>query len=248
MILLTGYKGYIGSHLSKMFPEAFMIDIFGDAKLWNSLFEEASEITDDLHAIIHCGAIADSQYQEPDIFFWNYETTRRLANLAKERACLFVFISSCTAIEPHTFYGYSKRVAEDYIRANNNAYCILRPYNVYGDEDHGREERYSVPEKLNRRILKHVFFPFRRDYIHVRDVVSAVKQVVQYSITGTYDLGTGRCIEVKFLAELTDPNFYTVTDVKSVLGANHPPIELKARKSKMLPNFHAHYDVLTYMS
>lgn len=260
MVLLTGHKGYIGGHLHNTFKEALTLDESEHWQRWKDELADIKSVTEDISAIIHCGAIADSFYDKPDIFVWNYDATCELAYVAAERRIPIVFISSCAAINPHTFYGYSKLVAEMGIRqicAVNNfldhettpRYSILRLYNVYGDENHDRSERYSVPEKLSRRTLEYVFYPFRRDYVHVRDVVRAVQHVLENEVWGVYDVGTGKSVEVKHIAEaIGDPNTYEETTVSEILGENHPPIELKARSWAMIPNFQTTHDVFNYES
>jgi nucleoside-diphosphate-sugar epimerase len=245
MVFLTGNRGYIGGHLHQAYPSATTLDEDKCFQRWETLFAEMHDSIKQATTIIHCGAIADSLYQDPEIFKWNYEATKQIADVARQENTLLIFISSCTAIFPKSLYGWSKRVAEDYIRANNEKYCILRLYNVYGAEDNRPPEKHSVPEKLMRQTLRYVFHPFRRDYIHVEDVVGAVRYVEDLNITGTYDVGTGQAVEVKELAKLTDSKFYTETTAADVLGENHPPLELQARPEYMIPGFQPIRDVFS---
>ncbi len=245
MVFLTGNKGYIGGHLHQAYPSAKTIDESRCFQRWEELFSQIRNSTQQPTTIIHCGAIANSLYQDPDIFKWNYDATRQIADMARRENAFLIFISSCTAISPESLYGWSKRVAEDYIRANNVNYCILRLYNVYGAEDNRPPENHSVPEKLIRRTLRYVFYPFRRDYIHVEDVIRAVHHVEDGNIIGTYDVGTGQAIEVKELAKLTAGGFYTQTTAAAILGENHPPLELQARPEYMIPGFKTVQDVFS---
>ncbi len=245
MVFLTGNRGYIGGHLSRAYPPAKTLDEDKCFQRWETLFAKTRDSIEQATMIIHCGAIADAFYQNPDIFKWNYEATKQIADVARQENTFLIFISSCAAIAPNSLYGWSKRVAEDYIQANNKKYCILRLYNVYGAEDHRPPEKHSVPEKLMRRTLRYVFYPFRRDYIHVEDVVRAVRYVEELNITGTYDVGTGQAVEVKELAKLTDGGFYTETTAAAVLGENHPPLKLQARPKYMLPGFKPVRDVFS---
>ena len=245
MVFLTGNRGYIGGHLHQAYPSAKTLDEDKCFQRWEASFFEMRDSVEQATTIIHCGAIADSLYQDPEIFKWNYEATKQIADVARQENNFLIFISSCTAISPKSLYGWSKRVAEDYIRANNEKYCILRLYNVYGDEDNRPPEKHSVPEKLMKGTLRYVFSPFRRDYIHVKDVVRAVRHVEDLNITGTYDVGTGQAVEVKALAELTDGGFYTETTAAAVLGENHPPLELQARPDYLLPGFKPMQDVFS---
>lgn len=245
MVFLTGNKGYIGGHIYKAYPSALTLDESNCFERWESSFVEIRDSLNDTNLIIHCGAIADAFYQNPDIFNWNYEATRQIADVARERNIFLIFISSCTAISPNSFYGWSKRAAEDYIQANNKRHCILRLFNVYGEEYNRPPENHSVPEKLQRRTLEYVFYPFKRDYIHVKDVVRAIRHVEKSHITGVYDVGTGQAVEVKELAELTPGGFYTETTAAAILGENHPPLALQARKEFMLPGFKTVNDVFS---
>lgn len=245
MVFLTGNRGYIGGHLHQAYPSAKTLDENECFQHWEKLFTKKRDSIELATVIIHCGAIADSLYQNPEIFKWNYEATKQIADVARQENTFLIFISSCTAIAPNSLYGWSKRVAEDYIRANNKKHCILRLYNVYGAEHSRPPEKHSVPEKLRRRTLRYVFYPFRRDYIHVADVVRAVRYVEDLNITGTYDVGTGQAVEVKELAELTDRGFYTETTAAAILGENHPPLELQARPRYMLPGFKPVRDVFS---
>lgn len=245
MVFLTGNRGYIGGHLHQAYPSAKTLDESKCFQRWEELFAEVCNAIEQATTIIHCGAIADSFYQDPDIFKWNYEATKQIADMARQENTFLIFISSCAAISPKSLYGWSKRVAEDYIRANNEKYCILRLYNVYGAEDNRPPENHSVPEKLMRRTLQYVFYPFRRDYIHVEDIVRAVRYVENANIIGTYDVGTGKAVEVKELAKLTDGAFYTETTAEDILGDNPPPLELQARSEYMLPGFKPIRDVFS---
>ena len=245
MVFLTGNKGYIGGHLQQAYPSAKVLDESRCFQRWEELFSEIRNSKQQPTTIIHCGAIADAFYQHPDIFKWNYEATKQIADMARQENAFLIFISSCAAIAPKSYYGWSKRVAEDYIRANNQKYCILRLYNVYGDEDNRPPENHSVPEKLLRQTLRYVFYPFRRDYIHVEDVGRAVHYVKNSNITGTFDVGTGQAVEVKELAKLTQGGFYTETTAAKILGENQPPLELQARPEYMIPGFKTVRDVFS---
>lgn len=237
MVFITGNKGYIGGHIHKAYPIAITLDESESFERWESLFADLHDSLKDATLMIHCGAIADAFYQNPDIFKWNYDATKQIADVARQEDIFLIFISSCTAISPSSLYGWSKRVAEDYIQANNNKYCILRLYNVYGKENNRPPENHSVPEKLLRQTLRYVFNPFQRDYIHVEDVIRAIQYVEDSHITGIYDLGTGKAVEVRELAALTSGGFYTETTAAAILGEDHPPLALQARQEYMLPGF-----------
>ena len=136
----------------------------------------------------------DSIYEDEDIFYWNYQTTTQVADVCARHDTRLMFFSSCQAITPISLYGWSKRCASDYVEKVVENYCILRPFIVYGDE-YGRSSKLSAVAKLIRGELSVVFEPWERDWIHVRDVVRAVRHIVlNEKIKGIYDIGTGEGI------------------------------------------------------
>ena len=94
MVFLTGNKGYIGGHLHQAYPSAKTLDESRCFQRWEKLFSEIHNSKQQPTTIIHCGAIANSLYQDPDIFKWNYEATKQIANMAHKENAFFIFISS----------------------------------------------------------------------------------------------------------------------------------------------------------
>ncbi len=110
---------------------------------------------------------------------------------------------------PISFYGLSKRVAEDYCQFYHENYgvevVILRIFNVYGLRGHG-----VIPDFLNK--LKKT--PGRlevlgtgeqsRDFIHVSDVVRALVLCAQHQkVDGqVYNLGSGTATSVTAIARM----------------------------------------------
>ena len=202
-ILLTGHKGYVGGHLHTAFERRYDLDAFDEGTKyarWMQKFMKRGVIPHP-EIIIHCGANPDSTYTKPDIFQWNYDATRRIADYAANHNIHLIFFSSSCAIRPECHYGWSKRVSEDYIRSRlKGRYTILRIFNIYGEEN-GRTAK-SVPKLLADRELEQLYVPLTRDYIHVHDVVQAVSHVMNNDIYGTYEVGTGVPTQVRDLANL----------------------------------------------
>ena len=244
MIILTGHKGYIGHHIYKRYPNALVLDEARSFEAWEKKLNNISNAISEDATIVHCGAISDIKYQTPDIFKWNYEATKRIADLALDKKAHLIFISSCAAISPNSFYGWSKRCAEDYIQAKLGLdHTILRLYNVFGEEQRRAPDKMSVPEKLKRHTLEYVFNPFERDYIHVSDVVQAVVFVQENRITGKYDVGTGRAVKIIDLAKLEDCGFWKETTAEAIFGKHHPSLKLCARKDHLLKGWEAKEDI-----
>ena len=121
-ILVTGSNGYVGKRVVKTLKteghavhgfdvqaQGFEDDLL--PQQWHDRY--ASEVQPNRYdTIVHTGAIAQAHYREPDLFFWNVETTKILLNQAIRDVSRFVFCSTGMAIDPHNFYGWSKRCAE----------------------------------------------------------------------------------------------------------------------------------------
>lgn len=232
-ILLTGHKGYVGRHLYTALDRRYELDAFNEGKNYAKWMQKFMKQTMSPHAevVIHCGANPDSTYTAPDIFLWNYDATRRIADYAADHNAHLIFFSSSCAIRPECHYGWSKRASEDYIRARlNGRYTNLRIFNIYGREQH--RELKSVPQRLADRKLKQLYVPLTRDYIHVHDVVRAVVYVMNKEVYGTYEVGTGTPTHVRDLGNLVGWKPETVR--KPPDGV---PVYKVATPANMLPGF-----------
>ncbi len=114
-------------------------------------------------------------------------------------------------LNPVNPYGASKVAGEAYVKAYSNVYgykpVILRIFNVYGP---GQTKSYAgVIEEFKRRIWRgqplviHGDGLQTRDFIHVFDVVEAVVKAIEVEeARGVYNIGSGRAITIRELAEL----------------------------------------------
>lgn len=119
---------------------------------------------------------------------------------------------------PDTPYGISKLAAEMYIRRVFPKATILRFANVYG------ERQVPIGEnQLLSRMIRHFkygddFKIFgsgnqKRDYVHVSDVVDAIKFSLEGGTPGTYNIATGVAVSVNEVATLVE-NYYGVLGYK----------------------------------
>lgn len=101
-------------------------------------------------------------------------------------------------IQPLSFYGLSKSLAEAYIRffaeIYNLKYCIFRYANVYGPRQNSQGEAGVIPIFFDRIIAKMPLTIYgdgtqTRDFIYVKDVAAACVQGITNKQSATINLG-----------------------------------------------------------
>ena len=202
--LLTGHKGYVGTHL-KPYLESKGHEVIGIDAVdgLNSLASIFCDIHWDVYdVVIHAGAIADSQCNDPYIFKANYKDTLCwLSQVQMSKHTKFLFFSTCMAESPSNWYAWTKRCAEDVISTANPASAIIRPFNIFGGNE--PDNRKSLPRKMIDGEVAKVFKDFVRDYIHVNDVCRAVNHIIDHNLWGAkYDIGTGEGASSECLYEI----------------------------------------------
>ncbi len=208
-ILVTGSNGYVGKRVVETLKneghdvQGFDVQAQGfeddvSPPVWLSRY--VNEVQSNKYdSIVHAGAVAQAHYREPDLFFWNVETTKMLLDQAIRDKSRFVFCSTGMAIDPRNFYGWSKRCAE-YIVAEWKKHCIVRLFNVFGT-DPDRRTPLSVADLIAEQKLEKVYDPYRRDYIYVLDVVRTLATTAVNRVVGLYHLGWGKSYSTKELVQ-----------------------------------------------
>ena len=174
-VLITGSEGFIGSRLVKELEGKGVTFILPTTAEEVDRYIKECNIRPD--TIIHCGAISDSGYDNPDIFEYNTESTRRLAEYARDQYANLIFLSSQAAYNPVNYYGYSKLYAEHYIARMVRNYCILRLPNVFGDENADKDSP-SIVAKIMNKNLPFLLNECWRRFIHVDDVVGLILKLI----------------------------------------------------------------------
>jgi len=114
--------------------------------------------------------------------------------------------------EPASPYAASKIAGEHYCRVFTEQYGLktlsLRYFNVYGPRQNLTSDYAAVvPIFINRMLLNKPLTIYgdgeqTRDFIFVRDVVSAIKAGIDHSISGTFNIGTGTRTSIHDLVDL----------------------------------------------
>jgi len=176
--------------------------------------------------IIHAAAyvsVEESVYNPWIYIENNFYVTERLTRYLSNRQKI-IYLSSAAVygepvnipvketdpVKPKSPYGLSKLLGEKSVIRNSVCnryrYFIFRVFNVYGS---GQNRAYAGVITVFLDRLRNNSPPIiygdgsnTRDFIHVRDVTKAVYLALDKNFSGIYNLGSGRGITIKDLAEI----------------------------------------------
>lgn len=257
-ILVTGYKGLVGSHVYKSLRsdhEVLGLEKHETLSKWIEQLKFRTSWNFVYDAIVHIGAISSNQYQDADIFMWNALATKLLAERVTKpdrRIPYFIYFSSSIVratekqLDDRTFYGWSKYMGEHYVmdtyeRCDSKNWCILCPTVIWGDEK-GFPGQKSIPYRLANHTLEYLLEDYSRDYVHVDDVVSAVRYCLEHRVNGTYDLRSGKDTSNQEIATYSDWKGYQMIDDPSEMGYNQVTRHVKPN-NPTLPGWGAEVDL-----
>jgi ADP-L-glycero-D-manno-heptose 6-epimerase len=207
-ILLTGYKGFIGSYmLTALEAAGHHVSTYEWGEVLPSVIEQ--------DWVIHIGAISSTTERDVDkVLRQNYDFTRHLYNACKTYGVNFQFASSASIygltstfredalVDPRTPYAFSKYLAERYIQEHPMGATtqIFRYFNVYGPEgeDHKGDQaspyyKFTKQAKLSGKIRAFDNSgSYCRDFIHVSNVVATHLKFLDVKESGLWNLGTGK--------------------------------------------------------
>lgn len=142
-------------------------------------------------------------------------------------------ISEDATLDPLSPYGASKIAGESLVASYRNSGKMasnvsLRFFNVYG---HGQSSEYAgVITRFASRLAKGVPPVINgdgqqsRDFVHVEDVVDAMMLALYKSVSGNFNVGTGKQITVERIA----------TMMINAYGAHFSPIYVQAQEGDIL--------------
>ena len=201
-ILVTGDKGFVGSQIRAALEPGYEVVGLEAREHFRDWYDEMYEVMDTpIDAVIHAGAVTANRSQDPNIYLWNSYATFLISQRVRQKMhsmspMPFIFFSSFSVgstmdnWEARTPYTWSKAQAENFVRVYLPHATILRPGVMWGDEQNKRPSERSVPYQLASHDLKHLFKNGARNYVHVSDIVAAVKLCLENRPKGTFDLVT----------------------------------------------------------
>lgn len=223
MILITGHKGYIGSHLYKKLEE-LGFDVHGiDLKDGNDILEFLPE--ENFEYIFHAAAIPRVEYsvkRPSHTLKHNVLATSKVLELARKVGTKRVIFSSSSAIYgdgdgPMSPYGLHKLMSEMECKLYSQLYGVdtvcLRYFNVFSEDQPFGGPYSTVICAWTEMIRQNKYLRIdgdgeqTRDYVHVDDVVSANVFCMNYknSFNGEpFDVGTAASISINEIRKIVE--------------------------------------------
>lgn len=213
MILVTGAKGFIATHLIQALPKGIDIggaekpgDVFLDVDWW------LKTQPDRIEAVFHLGAISDTTCNDWNALnATNFVLPKKLGRFCKDRRIPFIYASSASVYGngegPLNAYAASKTLfdmwAETYLAPD---WYGCRFFNVYGPGEAHKGKQASLvhqiieTQKDGERPRLFLAEEMRRDFIHVDDVVDVMLWMWKTRPpSGIYDVGTGESVTISKL-------------------------------------------------
>jgi len=201
-ILLTGHRGFIGSHLLKRLTKNHSVvgidlkDGWDRDNINNSQDLLTCELREEFDLIIHlAGKSGVRESMKDPAGYWNnnVEASKRLFDRYSNTRILYA--SSSSVYEPHLNpYAASKYIMEE--AAAIHPYTLgMRFHTVYSDTP---RENMFLSKFFNNK-LEYVTNHYR-DFIHIEDLCDAIELCLKSKYTGTIDIGTGHPFRIRDFA------------------------------------------------
>jgi ADP-L-glycero-D-manno-heptose 6-epimerase len=221
-ILLTGHKGFIGRNMLQRLNMQHDVYTYE----WGDSIPDFEKEKFDW--VVHLGAISSTTERNIEkVLLQNYDFTRMLIQACLEYSINIQFASSASIYglgsdftetakpDPRTPYAWSKYLCERELKMlslsskNPITWQCFRYFNVFGpgEEDKGSQASpWTKFLKEARTDNKISIFEnsdnFKRDFIHVSELISLQMLFLDINESGLFNIGSGKATSFREIAEL----------------------------------------------
>ena len=194
-VLVTGHKGFIGSHVFDFLSDIFDVDGLDRPDDIENFVDVGCA---DYDLIVHLAAYAAlrDSVDNPDKFWENnVEKSKPIFDYCRKYNTRLLYASSAGAYSWwQNPYAITKKMNE--IQAPLNS-VGMRFFNVWAEEGSRDDMLYEMLKQGTAKyITRH-----KRDWVHVHDVVRAICYLIPDKFRGVLDIGTGTNYSVLELAK-----------------------------------------------
>lgn len=191
-ILLTGNRGFIGSHLSILLKNN-NLNFFGIDK-GDTIPKDRFDI------ILHFGArtlIRNSLEHPYEYFLDNEDFTMQILEKARRDESVIVFPTSGSVSLPTNPYSLTKKNSEEWVNMYSKLYGIkthiLKLFNIYGEGSRkGAVYLFCKAGVDNKPATVFGDGTHRRDFVYIKDLLKFVLEIIDGKINlGVHEIGTG---------------------------------------------------------
>jgi len=183
MILVTGHKGFIGSHLTKALDRLSIkwwgFDLADGQDIRDKLALEKVFDSNPVSIVIHLAALTGARRGEnypQEYFDTNVIGTENIVKLCEKHGIkrLLAF-SSSSAKTCQNVYGITKYTMELMLKRYSIPYLyVIRPFNVYGENGRPDQVIWKWLERAKAGLPIEYHGDFRRNYTYVGDIIDGI--------------------------------------------------------------------------
>lgn len=221
-ILVTGHKGFIGSHMAQyLVHKGHEVEGF-------DYVENVVPAVDQYDWVIHLGAISDTTERDvTKVWKHNYEFTLRLMQVCDHYSTNIQLASTAAVygntvkdmyteedpVYPMTPYAWSKYLIDKFLIDNgidqfNGLVQSYRYFNVYGPGEGHKGDQMSMVSKFQRQASENGVIKlfknsdqYKRDIVCVYDLVRIQEEMLHQDKSGLFNLGTAKAVDIESVAK-----------------------------------------------
>jgi UDP-glucose 4-epimerase len=265
-ILITGSKGFIGSHIQKKLSKEY--SIYNKNKIPLNLLDRDNILKmKKVDFVIHAAAKTPGKNNlHSDDFHKNnvLGTLNILDYCVKNNIKKLIYISSFVygkprynpidethPINPHTDYSKSKFLAEEFCRIYSKLYklniVILRPFGIFGKS---QKSGYIIPNLINsiknKKEILIINKKSRRDFLFVNDFVDVISKTLKKNFKfEIFNIGSGISYSFEEIIQKIEAISSSKIKIKFVDDKNTyiPEIQADINKIKKALNWKPHTNI-----